>query len=287
MGIHLVTVVGGRACLGTLRQFLAHYIDSGVDSVVLNVHATTRKGDVVGQIEAIAADFGIGMSSIVIGPWSQVINPMLYWVSRVTQPGEWFVVADHDEFQVYPDQLGAIVKTCERRGYDYVEGCFIDRAAKSGQLEAVDPAQTLWTQYPVGCQLSAKVLRANSYKVVLAKGSVMLGGGQHRALSGVGCPPLTCYVPVHHFKWTGGIELALADRVRLYTRLSEPFGEESTRFLEWLGGKGRMDLGDPMLRAALCEPRYPHWEAVIQERVVDPHMGGIASLRGAAVPNEE
>lgn len=275
MGIHLVSVVGGPACAGVLPHMLKHYLSLGVDSVILNAHATTRDEQALAEAEEIAGRFGIRLQSVVIGPWSQGINPMLYGVSRLSRPDEWFVMADQDELQVYPDELKSIVEFCDRRGYNYIEGCFVDRVAEGGRLEAVEQQRPIWEQYPIGCVISAKLLRANPNKIVAAKGSVRVWSGQHKALSGVGCSPLECYVPVHHFKWVAGVERSLANRIALFKHLKEPFWEESCRFLEHLRAHGVIDLDNPSIRAARCEPKYPFWQTLVDERLINPRAGRI------------
>ena len=282
MAIHLVTVVGGPACIGTLPHMLSHYAGLGVDSVVLNVHAPTRDDDTPMQVAKIAAAFGISVNSIVVGPWSQGVNPMLYGLARLSRQNDWWIMADHDEFQVYPDELSSIIDFAERRGYSYIEGCFIDRVADRGTLAPVQRELEIWRQYPIGCLLSANLLRANPHKIVVARGSVRVGPGQHRALSRAGCPPLKYYVPVHHFKWTAGAEAMLADRVAVWSGLNEPYWEESARFLEHLKAHGVIDLDNPLIRAARCDPDYPYWKSLIEERLLDPNAGKLTVQRRAS-----
>jgi hypothetical protein len=99
--------------------------------------------------------------------------------------------------------------------------------------------------------------------VVAAKGPVPLKKGQHHAYSGRACPARQCYIPVHHFKWTGKALERLAARAIALRRCGAPQWTESARFIEYCRAHdGRIAVADPRLLIAECAPDYPHWETI-------------------------
>ncbi|TDC15879.1 hypothetical protein E1265_26060 [Streptomyces sp. 8K308] len=162
------------------------------------------------------------------GPWHEDFNSALLRETMAEHPNDWWVVADLDEFHVYDRPLPDFLAYCEREGYDFVEGAFLDRVAENGELPEVGGlgAVPLWRRYPLAGMLTLPLLGARPTKVTLARGFVELDLGQHRAWTGSGAPVHEIYAQVHHFKWTASVE-------RRLTRESPPMprasGSLSTR----------------------------------------------------------
>src|ERR1700722_15131455 len=114
---HLNTLVGGK--ITTLRPMLEHYIGLGVDSVQVNVHLTSKNDPMIEQVRAITDSLGLSIGSVVVGSWQAIIAET-YEQSRMRYPGDWHIVADQDEFQVYPSDLRTIKEGCTSQGFDYV-----------------------------------------------------------------------------------------------------------------------------------------------------------------------
>lgn len=262
MNLHLVTVAGVSS--PTFAQMLQHYRNQGIESIHVNIHANEIDERRITEIQKIASESGAISIKTTVTPWSQIINPLLYRLSRVEYPKDWFVLADSDEFQVYPDDLKNILQYCDQKGFDYVEGCFIDRLALDGKLQAVKPCQSLWDQFPLGAFLSGPLLGAVVNKVVAARGSVRIGPGQHHAYSGVPCPATDLYIPVHHFKWTEGLLERLHPRIAAYKALREAAWIESDAFIQYYERKGRIDTDDERFLVGTCSPEYQYWNLIRQ-----------------------
>ncbi len=258
--IHLVTVVGGH--VATLPQMLEHYRALGIESFFVNLHRSDAQDPAAEQVLEITREFGCGVAAEFTGDW-QRLQKAAYARQREQYPRDWFVLADVDEFHRYPSDLRATLEECEREGYDYVRGCFVDRIASDGRFPPVDPARPLGEQFPLGAYLSQPVLAADPRKVVAVKGALPIFKGQHHADAGVACPARRCFVQVHHFKWTEGIAARLAKRVELLKREGFQHWYESARFLEYhtVSG-GAVILRDPILHVAEADPEYGEWEAV-------------------------
>jgi hypothetical protein len=262
--IHLVTVVGDHVEL--LALMLAHYRALGIESFSVNVNVRDANDPCVRRVEEIVRAFGTRINSVTAGEWLHGSNRAIYRRAREEFPDDWFVLADCDELQAWPDDLRSVLAWCERRGYDHVEGCFVDRLARDGDFPAYRAGVPLAEQYPLGAHLSYPLAGANPCKVVAAKGRVALGPGQHFADGGTVCPASDVYVPVHHFKWTDGIVERLRRRAASRARAGDPYWDESARVVAHCDANGgRIDLGDPRFLVAPCAPAYPHWDAVKRE----------------------
>jgi Glycosyl transferase family 2 len=259
--VHLVTVVGGYA--GVLPHMLAHYRALGVRSFIVHVHAASDTDPVLHQVEQITREFGCGIASVTVGEWLHNTNRTLYRQAMQSRPNDWFLIADQDELQIYPRDLNALLAHSERRGCDYIEGCFLDRFARDGSFPEVLPNESIWHQFPLAGFVSAPVLEANPNKIVVARGFVELGPGQHYAFSGRGCPPEELYIPVHHFKWVSGVLDRLAHRTEFRRQRNDRYWQESQRFVDHCRAHGgRLDIAEPSFYLAEALPDYPHWREV-------------------------
>ncbi len=261
MRIHLVTVVGSNAVL--LPHMLEHYAALGFDSIQINVHLETYDDPLLDRVQAISREFGAEIASIFIGKWVQTVNPFLYEQTKRHNLADWFVLADVDELQIYTEDIHTLIARVEKDGFDYVEGCIVDRIARDGGFPDVVTSRSIWEQFPLAAMITFPILKANILKVVAAKGFVYLAPGQHAALNGKGCPREQAYIPVHHFKWWSGLVERLKARVAFYRSHDEPIWQESQRFLDYYEERqGRFDLSDPGLFVAESTTEYPLWPEV-------------------------
>jgi hypothetical protein len=259
--IHLTTVAG--AFVEVLPHMLEHYRAQGVESFLVNAHASDTNDPALDRIRQITNEFGCGIHSITRAPWRQEVNPSIYERSRAAFPNDWFILADQDELQLYPGDMRAILEQCDAKGYDYLEGGFIDRIASDGGFAPVLHDRSIWEQFPLGGYISTPILDANPNKIVAAKGRVKVVPGQHAALSGRGCPVEECYVEVHHFKWVAGIVERLKHRAAFYKEQNDPLWQESANFLDYVRARhGRLDVTDALFHIAPCSPRHPSWDIV-------------------------
>jgi hypothetical protein len=263
--IHLITVAGSHVDI--LPYMLEHYRALGIESFFVNVHLSSPTDPVYEQIREITTRFGCGIASVQVGDW-QSLQVGMYALQRERYPDDWFVLADQDELQFYPAGLREIVNDCASQGWDYIRGCFVDRIAADGSFPALRSDAPLREQYPLGGFVSNPVLGADPRKVVAVRGNLPIVKGQHHVLPnhetrGRACPSRAYYIPVHHFKWTGGIHERLASRLALFQKQGVPHWDESARFLEYYTRSGgRLNLRDPHLHLAPAEPEYLHWDAV-------------------------
>lgn len=261
MGIHLVTVVGSN--INVLPHMLAHYAGLGVDSMQVNVHLERFDDPLFVEAQAVCREYGAEISSVFVGKWLQAVNPFLYEYTRRQKPDDWFLLADVDEFQVYPEDIRSFLLKMDRRGFDCVDGCLIDRVARDGSLPEVLKTKTIWEQFPLAGLLTYTILGANVLKVVAAKGHVKIVSGQHFAVGGKVAPRTEAFVPVHHFKWQKGVDARLRRRVDLFQQYEVKHWPESQRFLDYCARHDdKIDVDDPRFCFADSTTVYPLWNDV-------------------------
>src|SRR4030095_13656981 len=99
MQIHLITVIG--AYVRQLPYMLSHYRDLGITSFLINLHLANQRDPVQAEAGEIVTQFGAKIESIVSGGWPNVKKAIIRDSMR-KYPEDWFILADQDEFQIYP-----------------------------------------------------------------------------------------------------------------------------------------------------------------------------------------
>jgi hypothetical protein len=256
--IHFCTVVGGTN-VRLLSRLVRHYRHVGVDGRwFINVHMSDPDDEILHAVELALADHDIDVGLKVVGSWLHRVNPGIVAKVRSLYPSDWWVLADHDEFHEFPSHLTEVADFCAARGYHWVTGHFVDRLAPGGLLAPIRPTGSLWHQYPLGGRVTAVLTRADEPKVVLTRGHVFVGWGNHWAWSGIPSPRNVLDVPVHHFKWDASVVARLGTRYTLYERLDEPYRGESAAVLEHVKRHGRIDAEDPAFRTRYVGNPYGH-----------------------------
>jgi tetratricopeptide (TPR) repeat protein len=168
-------------------------------------------------------------------------------------PETWILHMDLDEFAEFPAPIGEIVAAANAKGIDAVIGWLIDRVATDGSMPGIRTSPSLWEQFPIGCHLTAKVIRSGTQKTMLARYGVPVGSGHHYPsfAANLGVVPVgkAEQYRVHHFKWHGELP------ARIEWSLSQPntnlvWRAEANRLMAWLNaGGGKINLADPTILA--------------------------------------
>jgi hypothetical protein len=187
-----------------LTAWVHHYRVLGIERFHLAFHFPQHVD--VGrrhQLRAACAELGIVPAAMSSGPWHEHTNPRLRDFLRDHAGTGWHLLADSDEFHVYPAPLPEVLAEAKRSGTGTVGGLMLDRIAANGALNGWNPAQGLDAAYPLGGFLTHRLLRGDPRKIVLAHSSVTVASGNHRAKGHhpANRPPIL----VHHFKWRDGV----------------------------------------------------------------------------------
>jgi len=231
-----------------LRRNLDYYTEMGIQRILLSVHVRKEwEEGFLDAINEIIADYPAEIADIHMEEHNASKKRYEAVISKYCNNNDWVIVADLDEFYEYSSPLPDVVNFCEKNGYDYISGEFLDRLSPTGELADIEG--NIWDTYPVGLKLTAKLgICAN--KVVLARAGVELAGGHHNALTGIGCPVGECSAIVHHFKWDSTCIERIQYMNSMQRRANTPWAIDSERMLQYLASNGRIiPIDDPALEA--------------------------------------
>ena len=207
--LNLVTVVGHNTTL--FPHMLKHY-ESLVDEIFVVVYRQNEDDGILEEVKRC----GIEPYMIVTEPkfnWEKVTE--LYNTVKQTKPDEWWVVADDDEFHLYPKNIRKMIKECEENGWEFITGGFLDRIGENGTFPKVHKYTDIWKSFPNAGFFRYPMSGACPNKVCVMKGSVDVTSGQHYAIVGEDGKnswgkfhkkkyPIGTgegFIQVHHFKW--------------------------------------------------------------------------------------
>lgn len=242
--IKVVTVVGHGIDL--LPHFVSHY-RKYVDEINIVAYNSELHPNIKEEIEKIIeGTSNVRIVDVVehkVFDWQEVTN--LY--NKITQkyPYDWWVIADIDEFHLYPkDNLKELITDCDRNGWDVVRGGFIDRVGKKGIFPKLNNT-FIFKQYPMMGFFRYPLSGACPNKICIKKGYVKLTPGQHYVefdghttwrWQGWNHPLIapidTHSVQVHHFKW----DETCIERIKRVAEVNEEYAysEEYKKMYEEL-----------------------------------------------------
>jgi len=210
--IRLITVIGHGVDL--LPHFIKHY-QQYVDEIHIGVYETELHPLLGNQVKEIVENYNnvkiVKILNDRVFDWNKVTQ--LYNFIKNSHQHDWWVVADIDEFHLYPnDDLRKLVTDCNEHGWDIVRGGFIDRVGIDGTFPTIVEDKNIFEQFPAMGFFRYPMSKANPNKVCVMKGYVELTSGQHYVKldghttwkwQGWNHPLINphSFVQVHHFKW--------------------------------------------------------------------------------------
>jgi hypothetical protein len=204
--LNLVTVVGENTHI--LPHMLKHYEDV-IDKAYVAVYRQSNDDGILEEIE----ELGIEPFMVFTEPkynWERVTE--IYNTVKQTKPNDWWIVSDDDELQVYPEPVEDIIEKCERYGYEFVTGGFLDRIGIDGTFPEVTRETDIHKAFPLAGFFRYPMSKACPNKVTLMKGHQDITPGQHYAAFKDSTnswgkrhpkrmPVEEIFTQVHHFKW--------------------------------------------------------------------------------------
>ncbi len=203
---NLVTVVGENTHI--LPHMLKHY-ENIIDKAYVCVYQQGNDDGILQEIEELGIEPFMVFTEDKYN-WNRVTE--IYNTVKQTKPDDWWIVADDDELQVYPEPIEDIIEKCEKYGYDFVTGGFLDRIGIDGTFPKVTRDTDIHKAFPNAGFFRYPMSGACPNKVTLMKGYQDVSPGQHYAVFPDGTnswgkkhpkrmPIEDCFVQVHHFKW--------------------------------------------------------------------------------------
>lgn len=270
--LNLVTVVGKNTHM--LPHMLKHYSNVVAPE---NIHvAVYRHSDDDGILEEIE-NLGIKPFRVYTHEkynWEKVTD--IYNEIKQTKPNEWWIVSDDDELQVYPKPIEEIIEDCERNGYDFVTGGFIDRIGIDGTFPKVTRETNIQEAFPLAAFFRYPMSGACPNKCTLMKGYQKVTPGQHYALFPDGSnswgdkhlkryPIDKVFTQVHHFKW----DSTCLDRIQEVAEIKKSYAyskEYSKMYRAIARSDWKIDINNSEYLVAKLNINsyikymdYPHW----------------------------
>jgi len=259
--VNLVTTIGLQPKL--LDAFIRHYKKQGFESKGFHIVVWGKSEKVnFEEIEKVLGWHDIKVyEDMRDEPMTSNILTQIYNNVTSTKPNDWWSVADIDEFQVYNQSgwhsaryrsdisLKSTIKFCEDNKYDFNLGKLVDRFGVDGKLSDFEYGDNLFEIFPNVGNLSHRIRGNDLTKVVLQKGHINLGGGQHVVLLENGREPtgdewLNCsrdwshLIPVHHFCWTSETSKVKLDMIESEMDV----GNECQKVFDFIDGENRINL---------------------------------------------
>lgn len=278
--IRALSVIGHGTNL--IPHFVEHY-SKYVDEIQLIVYQSVVHPTLISDVKEMVKDYkNVKIVKTIEDrafDWEKVTA--LYNMVKSKKPNDWWVIADIDEFHLYPDDsLKNLIKTCEEYGWDLVRGGFIDRIGPDGVFSELKDDVNIFKQFPNMGFFRYPMSKACPNKVCVMKGYVEITAGQHYAKingqttwrwQGWNHPLIHPhrFVQVHHFKW----DETSIERIKSVASVSKEYAysdEYRTMYKELSKTKFKIDLNDPEFMFEASDgyaeyKRYRQWDKLIKK----------------------
>ena len=279
--IKLLTVIGHGTNI--LPHFIEHY-ERQVDEINIVVYVSDIALDLEEEVKNVIKNYNkIKIVKVIkerVFDWNKVTT--LYNFIKYKNPNDWWVIADVDEFHLYPDDdLKMLISDCDKNGWDIVRGGFIDRIGIDGTFPELNKT-SIWEQFPNAGFFRYPMSSACPNKICVVKGEIEITSGQHYAKIGdqttwkhqgwahpLIAPYETHSVQVHHFKW----DKTSIERVKAVADVKQDYAfskEYEMMYSKLLKTKFQINMNDPdfMFEFGLTYPefnRYRNWNKLIKK----------------------
>ena len=237
--IRLGTVIGHGVNL--IPHFIKHY-KNYVDEIQIVVYQSNVEPNLIEEVTEIIKNYDnvkiIKTIEDRVFDWEKVTQ--LYNFIKSKKPNDWWVIADIDEFHLYPnDDIENCIQNCENNGWLLMRGGFIDRIGKDGEFIELKKNTNIFAQYPNMGFFRYPMSKACPNKICIVKGDIEITAGQHYAKidghttwrwQGWNHPliaPVDVYnVQVHHFKW----DKTVIDRIKKIADIKKEYAYSDEYF---------------------------------------------------------
>ena len=277
--IRALSVIGHG--INLVPHYINHYLNQ-VDEIQFVVYETDMYPSLASEIsDLISGNDKVKIVKIIkdrVFDWEKVTQ--LYNFIKSKHPKDWWIVADIDEFHLYPNFVSSIIQESNRYGWDVVRGGFIDRIGPEGNFPKLLPNVNIFEQFPNAGFFRYPMSKACPNKICLMKGYVELTNGQHYAKidgqttwkwQGWNHPLINphSFVQVHHFKW----DETSIERIKSVANINQEYAyseEYGLMFKQLIKTKFKIDLDEPefMFEVGLIQPefqRYRQWDKLIKK----------------------
>jgi hypothetical protein len=278
--IRALSVVGHGTNL--IPHFIDHY-SKYVDEIQFIVYQSLIQPTLIDDVKSIIKNYkNVKIVKTIedrVFDWEKVTA--LYNLIKSKNPDDWWVIADIDEFHLYPnDNILKLISNCNEYGWDLVRGGFIDRVGVDGEFVELKDDENIFKQFPNMGFFRYPMSKACPNKVCLMKGYVEITPGQHYAKingqttwrwQGWNHPLINphSFVQVHHFKW----DKTSIDRIKAVADVKKDYSysdEYRLMYKELTKSKFKINLNNPefMFESSNGQAefkRYKQWDKLIKK----------------------
>jgi hypothetical protein len=280
--IRLLSVIGHGTEL--IPHFVNHY-SKYVDEIQFVVYQSAIHPSLINDVKEKIKDYSnVKIVKTVedrVFDWNKVT--VLYNIVKSKKPNDWWVIADIDEFHLYPDDdLRGLIYECDNNGWELIRGGFLDRIGKDGEFVELKENINIFEQFPNIGFFRHPMSNACPNKICVLKGWIEITSGQHYAKidgqttwrwQGWNHPliaPIDLYsVQVHHFKW----DKTSIERVKAVASINQDYAysdEYREMYKELSKSKFKIDLKNPEFMFELTDGqsefrRYRQWNKLIKK----------------------
>lgn len=220
-----------------VRHYLDHYNRQGADRHYLIFHAKKPVEE-----KEIVARYGAGnvFISFLYGGWNADIsvNTKHTLVKNIpNRAEEWFIHSDIDEqAECFAGTLKQKIEKMKSLKQHFCWGRMVDRIKRDGSIKKIIGEEGLSEQFPERANLGRKILKCDTRKVVICRGDIFLGAGNHRPLNKYRGSLLANreILTINHYKWAENVIDKLEERVRTHDGVFI-HSKESERLLKFWG----------------------------------------------------
>lgn len=283
--LRVVTVIGHG--IEILPHFLNHY--KFADEINIVVYESNPSLDLENEIRSqIKFHKNVKIVDVIHGTafdWNKVTD--LYNIVKSKYPDDWWIVADIDELQIYPNgDPFNVIKQCDKNGWKLVRGGFIDRVGIRGNFPIIESNKSIFAQFPMMGFFRYPLSNACPNKICIMKGDIELTPGQHYAMidghttwkwQGWNHPLIAPYekysVQVHHFKW----DSTCLDRIKEVADIKQEyaFSDEYQKMYDAIkDNKFKIDIRNKEFMFEMSEvtdctfETYSQWNKLIKKIVL-------------------
>lgn len=278
--IRALSVIGHGVNL--IPHFVDHY-SQYVDEIQFIVYQSSVSPNIIQEVqEKIKKYKNVKIVKTIesrVFDWERVTA--LYNFVKSEKPNDWWVIADIDEFHLYPnDNIKSLINECNYHGYELVRGGFIDRIGPDGEFSELKEDKSIFQQFPNMGFFRYPMSKACPNKVCVMKGSVEITSGQHYAKingqttwrwQGWNHPLINphSFVQVHHFKW----DSTSIERIKAVADVKEQYAysdEYRLMYEKLRKSRFKINMDDPEFMFESSDGqaefrRYRHWDKLIKK----------------------
>lgn len=260
--------------LDLLEHYLRHYDRIGVDEMIICA-GVKKAADMLSGTQEERQRNDLARLIDVCKPYRAKVYPFSYEAYCTNEKlkvernalahygigsDDYIMWTDLDEFFSFPCPLNELVDAMNRRNDWAIHGWIVDRVAADGSFPELKADVPIEQQFPVACDITGAFLRANTRKIMLARGRVRVNAGHDTAHNAhfkfVPVGELKDY-KAHHFRWTKQLASKVFERLQTPKNLHPAYVRECQRLLNYYNKHGRIDLANPIFKAREAPPiRY-------------------------------